>query len=207
MCGNLLRTLIFLQAWKKIEDTKKKAVEIMKVRQRNLDTRNEKNSLQEQRAEEERQRAAKLAQDRANQQANIRFNRDDQAQRNTNEANRLKQERQQHQEMIEMQKKSDELKAQTMKHMIRGQKEEQKELRAQEQALKRQQQRLDLIRRINEENEKRVQIQTQVARLEKEEADWIRKLQNTSQVQAQAFSELEVALNGDVGNLPRGQGQ
>ena len=33
----------------------------------------------------------------------------------------------------------------------------------------------------------------QVARLEKEEADWIRKLQNTSQVQAQAFSEdLEV---------------
>ena len=207
MCGNLLRTLIFLQAWKKIEDTKKKAVEIMKVRQRNLDTRNEKTSLQEQRAEEERQRAAKLAQDRANQQANIRFNRDDQAQRNTNEANRLKQERQQHQEMIEMQKKSDELKAQTMKHMIRGQKEEQKELRAQEQALKRQQQRLDLIRRINEENEKRVQIQTQVARLEKEEADWIRKLQNTSQVQAQAFSELEVALNGDVGNLPRGQGQ
>ena len=207
MCGNLLRTLIFLQAWKKIEDTKKKAVEIMKVRQRNLDNRNEKSSLQEQRAEEERQRAAKLAQDRANQQANIRYNRDDQALRNTNEANRLKQERQQHQEMIEMQKKSDELKAQTMKHMIRGQKEEQKELRAQEQALKRQQQRLDLIRRINEENEKRVQIQTQVARLEKEEADWIRKLQNTSQVQAQAFSELEVALNGDVGNLPRGQGQ
>lgn len=100
--------------------------------------------------------------------------------------------------MIEMQKRSDELKAQTMKHMIRGQKEEQRELRNQEQALKRQQQRLDLIRRINEENEKRIQIQTQVARLEKEEADWIRKLQNTSQVQAQAFSELEVALNGDV---------
>ena len=103
--------------------------------------------------------------------------------------------------VVDVQKKSDELKAQTMKHMIRGQKEEQKELRAQENALKRQQQRLDLIRRINEENEKRVQIQVQVARLEKEEADWIRKLQNTSQVQAQAFSELEVALNGEVAAL------
>lgn len=90
-----------------------------------------------------------------------------------------------------------------MKHMVRSQKEEQKELRAQEQALKKQQQRLDLIRRINEENEKRVQIQTQVQRLEREEADWIKKLQNTSQVQAQAFSELEVALNGDVNTLPR----
>lgn len=45
-----------------------------------------------------------------------------------------------------------------MKHMVRTQKDEQRELRAQEQALKRQQQRLDLIRKINEENEKRVQI-------------------------------------------------
>ena len=44
--------------------------------------------------------------------------------RNAREAERLKRERQQHNEMIEMQKKSDELKAQTMKHMIRGQKEE-----------------------------------------------------------------------------------
>ena len=53
-------------------------------------------------------------------------------------------------------------------------------MRAQEQALKRRQQRLDLIRQIHEENDKRMQIQAQVARLEKEEADWIRKLQNTS---------------------------
>ena len=90
-----------------------------------------------------------------------------------------------------------------MKHMIKSQKEEQRELRQQELALKRQQQRLDLIRRINEENEKRIQIQTQVARLEKEEAEWIRKLQNTSQIQAAAFSELEVALNGDPSTLPK----
>lgn len=54
MCGNLVRSLSFLQAWKKIEDTKKKAVEIMKVRQRNLDTRTEKQNLAAQRAEEDR---------------------------------------------------------------------------------------------------------------------------------------------------------
>lgn len=45
----------------------------------------------------------------------------------------------------------------------------------------------------------------QVNRLEKEEADWIRKLQNTSQVQQQAFSELEDALNGEVPLKPEGQ--
>ena len=71
---------------------------------------------------------------------------------------RLKAEREQHEEMIRVQKRSDELKAQTMKHLIKGQKEEQKEMRAQEQAFKRQQQRLDLIHRINEENEKRIQL-------------------------------------------------
>lgn len=65
-------------------------------------------------------------------------------------------------------------------------------------ALKKQQQRLDLIRRINEENEKRIQIQTQVQMLEQQEAEWIKKLQNTSQVQQQAFSELETALNGEL---------
>ena len=106
-----------------------------------------------------------------------------------------------------MQKQSDELKAQTMKHMIRGQKEEQLELRAQEKALKRRQQRLDIVRQIHEENDKRIQIQAQVSRLEKEEADWIRKLQNTSQVQAQAFGELEVALNGDMNAMPMNPGQ
>jgi len=56
---------------------------------------------------------------------------------------------------------------------------------------------MELIRRINEENEKRMQIESEVARLEHEEAEWIKKLQNTNQIQADAFSELEVALSGD----------
>ena len=47
----------------------------------------------------------------------------------------------------------------------------------------------------------------QVNRLEKEEADWIRKLQNTSQVQQQAFSELEDALNGEVPMQAKGEAQ
>lgn len=67
--------------------------------------------------------------------------------------------------------------------------------------LKRQQQRGELIRRINEENEKRMQIESEVARLEREEAEWIKKLQNTNQVQATAFGELEVALNGDPNEI------
>lgn len=52
------------KAWKKIEDTKKKAIDIMKVRQRNLEARNEKQTIQQQKAQEEREKAEKLARDR-----------------------------------------------------------------------------------------------------------------------------------------------
>lgn len=100
--------------------------------------------------------------------------------KNAEEAERLKQEKMQHEEMILMQKKAEELKAQSRRYEINRAKEEQRELRNQELALKRQQQRLDLISRINEENEKRMQIQAQVAMLEREENEWIKKLQNTS---------------------------
>ena len=82
--------------------------------------------------------------------------------------------------------------------MVRQQKDDQKELRQHELAMKRQQQRADLIRRINEENDKRMQIEAEVARLESQEAEWIKKLQNTNQVQAEASSKLLVALNGNV---------
>lgn len=51
---------------------------------------------------------------------------------------RLKKERAQNEEMIMAQKKSEELKAQSKKFEINRQKDEQRELRAQEAALKRQ---------------------------------------------------------------------
>ncbi len=99
--------------------------------------------------------------------------------------------------MISIAKRTEELKAQSMKQMIKNQKDEAAEMRLMEKEQKRQQQRQELIRRINEENEKRMQIEREVARLEAEEAEWIKKLQNTNQIQATAFGELENALNGD----------
>ena len=65
---------------------------------------------------------------------------------NATEAQRLKEERAQHEEMIRLQKNAEVAKAQTMKQMVRNQKDEQVAMRKQEKELKRQQQRLDLIR-------------------------------------------------------------
>lgn len=82
------------KAWKKIDETKKKAVEIMKVRQRNKETRTEKQIIQAQREQEDRERAHRNKLNRVNQDAAIKYNKDVQAANNAREADRLKQERQ-----------------------------------------------------------------------------------------------------------------
>ena len=60
------------------------------------------------------------------------------------------------------------------------------------------QQRNRLINSILEENNRRMEIEDQVAELEKEEYELIQRLQNTSNIQKQAYEDLESALNGEV---------
>ena len=60
------------------------------------------------------------------------------------------------------------------------------------------QQRNRLINNILEENNKRMEIEAQVANLEKEEYELIQRLQNTSNIQKQAYEDLESALNGQL---------
>ena len=110
----------FEQAWKKIEETKKKATEIIQVRQRNAEASNYKQQLQMQREQEERELALRNQQLRLNQKEAIRNQQMTQAEKNYREAERLKAERAQHEEMIRIQKKTEELKAQGMKQMVRN---------------------------------------------------------------------------------------
>ena len=56
MFNHLVRPRLCVQAWKKIEETKKKAVDIMQVRQRNAEKNEEKNMIAHQRAEEDFER-------------------------------------------------------------------------------------------------------------------------------------------------------
>ena len=59
---------------KKIEETKKKAEDVMAVRVRNHETKQEKNMLKEQRDHEARQLAAKTDFRRQEQMKNIHYN-------------------------------------------------------------------------------------------------------------------------------------
>lgn len=63
---------------------------------------------------------------------------------------------------------------------------------------KRLNQRNKLINDILEENNRRMEIEASVAMYEKEEYELIQRLQNTSNIQKQAYDDLESALNGNM---------
>lgn len=99
------------------------------------------------------------------------------------EALRIKEEQQKHQQLIDFQRDQEQLKNESIKNMIRDQKRQAEEKRAEDEMAKRMEQRNRLINSILEENQRRMQIEERVAELEKEEYDLIQRLQNTSNIQ------------------------
>lgn len=98
--------------------------------------------------------------------------------------------------VIKRQRDQEAAKNHSIKEMIRRQKMDAEERKALEEQDKRQAARNRLINSILEENSKRMEIEGKVADLEKEEYDLIQRLQNTSNIQKQAYEDLESALNG-----------
>ncbi len=68
----------------------------MQVRQRNKETKNMRSEFQAQKEAEDRERAKRNALNRDQQKQAVRFNKETHVNRNLTEAERLKQERQQH---------------------------------------------------------------------------------------------------------------
>lgn len=68
----------------------------MQVRQRNKETKNMRSEFQAQKEAEDRERAGRNALNRDQQKQAVRFNKETHVNRNLTEAERLKQERQQH---------------------------------------------------------------------------------------------------------------
>jgi len=114
------------------------------------------------------------------------------------DASRTKEESLKNAISINKQREAEAHKNSSIKEMIRRQKADAEERRAMEQAEKRQAARNRLINSILEENAKRMDIESKVADLEKQEYELIQRLQNTSNIQKQAYEDLESALNGNI---------
>ena len=115
------------KAWKKIEETKRRAEQAMKIRQRNEEDRQRKEQMRRQReAEEDALLENNLAQREATRQA-IHAQNQAKQMKQIQEAQRLKEESAKNAQIIALQKEQEYMKNNNIKEMIRQQKLEAEE--------------------------------------------------------------------------------
>lgn len=112
------------------------------------------------------------------------------------EAERLRQEKREQEELVEMYRQQEQLKNTSMKQMIRNREKEAEERRRREFAEKQAKARSNLDAKVLKENHKRMEHEKMVAKMEQEELELIQRLQNTQWIQKAAYEDLEQALAG-----------
>lgn len=187
------------KAQKKIEETRRKAQEILNLRNRNTELLRKKEEERLQKEEQERQRLEELKRFKESKQSNnyqknmIRQN------RAISEANSIKANRKQNLEIIQNFKHQDLVQKATMRNLIKSQKREAEEKKKKFERDRLEKTRLETEKKIEQENKMRRLREEEVAKMEQEELELIQKLQNTQLLQKSAYEELENALAGQMG--------
>lgn len=182
------------KAWRKIDETRKRAREIFGLREQN-----EKKFMAKEQFYQEKWGSIRQAQsNNAYQRDKAKAMRD--ATKNQlmeSRKNNVKTTKQQSQEHLLMKKEREARERQANAQrstFMRQQKEEAKRRLEQERLAKLEQYREDYEGRISQEEVLSQRTQDLVAKMEKEEMELIQRLQNTQTVQRNAYEELEAAL-------------
>ncbi|OMJ88153.1 hypothetical protein SteCoe_9972 [Stentor coeruleus] len=187
------------KAVKKIEETRRKAQEIIDARNRNLEEQRKREEIRKQREDEENERMEENRKNRErlkqikDQTNTYRINKayvDVQNIKNTKEKN-LK--------TIEEMKNVDLAQKIIIKNSIKQQEREAEERRKRILDEKREKARQENEKKIEEENRLRREREEEVAKMEQEELELIQRLQNTQLLQKSAYEDLENALAGSMG--------
>ena len=186
------------KAIKKIEDTRKKAQEIIESRTKNMEAQRKREELRQAKELEESIKFQELK----NQKELNKQIKDEKKQslksKVCSEARSIKQLQLENLEIIE-QKKLENIQAKiAAKQEIQRQKSLAEERRRRLEMERRAFMRMELERKIEEENRVRREKEDFVARMEQEELELIQRLQNTQLLQKNAFEDLQAAMNGDV---------
>lgn len=191
-----------MKAWKKIEDTRKRAKEIMDMRARNLELQRERDEARRLKEEEEQRRImetkARIEANRSSKQAV----RDQVSQKTFEEALSVRQQKDRNRDLISRQRNDHDEKNKEVSQTIREQEKLQKERRAQLLAEKKQKAKAELERKIEEENRVKIERERMIAKMEQEEMELIQRLTNTQMLQKSAYEDLEMALSGQGEPLP-----
>lgn len=186
------------RAWRKIQQTKKRADEILLMRKEN-EFRIEQKQLMAQQAEE-RERA--LAEEHLRMGESARRlrqkNAEDMYIRKRMDVQRVRQERQINRVEVRNQQAEEYLQKKEMRTAVKKREEDIRLAREKEKARIEKMNEESYLRRVQEKELATRKKEKVVSKMEKVEMQLIQKLKNTQQLQQRAFYELENALNGDV---------
>jgi hypothetical protein len=186
------------KAWKKIEDTRKRAKEIMETRARHLERARKKE--EERRAKEEEEKLRQM-QNRLQKQQQLQAKELailSQKEKLSYEASTVREAKRFYKEKISTQQ-SEGLRQNTQVKLEIKNKKKEAELRRQQEAEQRAlRAKQELDRKIEEETKGRIEREKLVEQMEQEEIELIQRLQNTQLLQRSAYEDLELALSGQV---------
>lgn len=189
------------KAWKKIEQTRRRAAELLKLRE---DNGRAHSMLRELAMEVERETQASIQMKREMVLSIDSIPKKKEINHQLTEARRsealqLKEDKQRWKEMMDRQKRDELLDAIRRKEEIESQKEA---LRIKKLLHKQDVDKLNrerALEKVRAEEEQARQHEAEVQEMERQELELIQRLRNTQHLQKQAFEELEAALSGGNG--------
>lgn len=191
-----------MKARMKIDETRKKAQEIVNLRNKHTEELKLKEEQRRQKEQhdlqiiEENKKFRELKQFRSQQRFSMRQN------RAFSEANNIKEYRKHNLNFIQNSKKEELQQKVALKNFIKNQLREAEEKRRKFEREKLEKARKEMIKKLEDETKLRRLREDEIARMEQEEMELIQRLQNTQMVQKEAYEELENALAGPVAFNP-----
>jgi len=186
------------RAWRKIQQTKKRADEIVRMRRDNEKRLEMKQMMALQAEERERQLAdehLRMGEEARRARAKVL---EDMYNRKRTDVLRVRQEKQMNREEVRTSQAEDYAAKREMRAAVMRQEEEARSAKEAERARVERANEDEYLRRVREKELAARRKEKAVAKMEKVEMQLIQKLKNTQQLQQRAFYELENALNGDV---------
>lgn len=183
------------KAMKKIEETKKKAKEIIELKNRNLQSQKEREHMKKQKEEEEIKKLIQNKSVKEQVKINQENNRNQLLRRLKDDVELMRKTKQDMKEQTLSQKDEDYMKNVEVVNSIKN-KEREAQIKKQRQLEEvKQRARIEYENKINQELLLKDKTDDLIARLEQQEMELIQRLQNTQTLQKEAFDDLEKALS------------
>lgn len=197
-CGRSL-----FQAVKKIDETRKRASDIVGQRRRNMELQQEKLMRQQQLIQEQNQRTQMNLYIKEENTNKVTQNKKMSYMKTKQEAMDTKTEKQMVRDMWEQNKQAEQQRAYQIKSMIKQQQSEAQTKRQMDLVDKQNRTRAQIEERLMREQSEQMLYEQEVARMEKEELDLIMRLKNTKLVEEQAHQQLESAIKDPLDQTSR----